>query len=93
MAAIMPGGGKKPYNDASLRNARGHKQKFPAPKRVGAYIYLIGWVAIQYHWILDESEHIHVYILLDESVLYFGESVGQAQMSPMSSDIEWLPIQ
>ena len=29
--------------------------------------YLIGWVAIQYHWILDES------------VLYLGESLGRAK--------------
>ena len=30
--------------------------------------YLIGWVAIQYHWILGES------------VLYLGESIGQAKL-------------
>ena len=50
-----------------------------------AFIILInkyGWVAVQYHWILDES------------VLYLGESVGRAKYKQdESNDIRWLPIQ
>ena len=34
---------------------------------LGPYIYLIGWVAVQYHWILDKS------------VLYLGEPEGRAK--------------
>ena len=39
-------------------------------------IYLIGRVAVQYHWILDES------------VLYLCESVGHAKYKQDESNIE-----
>ena len=40
-------------------------------------IYLIGWVAIQYH------------LIVDKSVQHLGKS---EQKSPMASDNGWLPI-
>ena len=47
-------------------------------------MYLIGWVAIQYHWVLDES------------VQYVGESEGQTKYEQDESIIQryigWLPI-
>ena len=38
---------------------------------------LIGWVAIQYHWILDES------------VQYLGESEGRAKYKQDESNLQW----
>ena len=40
------------------------------------YIYIIGWVAVQYHWILDES------------VPYLGESEGQAKYKQDESNVQ-----
>ena len=40
------------------------------------YIYLIGWVAVQYHWILDES------------VQYLCESEGQAKYKQDESNVQ-----
>ena len=40
------------------------------------YIYLIGWVAVQYHWILDES------------VPYLGESEGRAKYKQDESNVQ-----
>ena len=39
-------------------------------------IYLIGWVAVQYHWILDES------------VPYLGESEGRAKYKQDESNVQ-----
>ena len=39
-------------------------------------MYLIGWVAVQYHWILDKS------------VLYFCESVEQAKYKQDESNFQ-----
>ena len=43
---------------------------------IAQYIYLIGWVAIQYHWILDES------------VPYLGESEGRAKYKQDESNVQ-----
>ena len=40
------------------------------------YIYLIGWIAVQYHWILDES------------VPYLGESEGRAKYKQDESNVQ-----
>ena len=40
-------------------------------------IYLIGWVAVQYHWTLDES------------VPYLGESEGRAKYKQDESNVQW----
>ena len=40
------------------------------------YIYIIGWVAVQYHWILDES------------VPYLGESEGRAKYKQDESNVQ-----
>ena len=46
-----------------------------SPAQLDRYIYLIGGVAIQYHWILDES------------VLYLGESEGRAKYKQDESNV------
>ena len=53
-----------------------HACRFRMLSRPAMNIYLFGWVAVQYHWILDES------------VQYLGESKGRAKYKHDESNVQ-----